>query len=337
MSKKVINQPENVVPELLQGFVKAYEHYYEMIPDVKGIACKHREKGKVAVVIGGGSGHEPMFEGFLGKGLPVAAACGNIFTSPDPETIYKTANHVESGAGVLFCYGNYSGDNMNFDIAEAMLNDEGVKTAHVRVWDDCASAPKERFQDRRGIAGDLYVFKTAGAAAQLGYSLEEILRITEKARNEVRSIGVATAPGIIPGNTIPPFTLADDEIEFGIGIHGEPGIKRTKLLSANEMTDVMYNYLVDDMKLTSGQEVCAMINGLGSTTIAEMCIVYNRLRELLDRDNILVYDSEIKSYCTCQEMGGFSITLFRLDDELKELYDLPCFSPYYAKGGTKNR
>ncbi len=335
MSKKIINKPENVVPEMLEGFVQAHERYYEMVPGVKGIAYKKREKGKVAVIIGGGSGHEPLFEGYLGKGLPVAAALGNIFTSPDPNTIYQTALHVDGGAGILFCYGNYSGDNMNFDIACEMLEMDGIESAQVRVWDDCVSAPKERTEDRRGIAGGLYVYKTAGAAADEGLPLEEVLRITQKARDQVFSIGVATSPGIIPGNTVPPFTLADDEIEFGVGIHGEAGVERTKLMSADDMTDVMYKMIKEDMGLESGSEVCITVNGLGSTSIGELCIVNRRLRQLLEADNVSVYDSDINSFCTCQEMGGFSISLFRLDEELKHFYDKPCYSPYYAKEGNE--
>lgn len=326
-----MNNAENVVSEMIDGFIDAHSYYYEKVPDVNGIVLKNKRKDKVALVIGGGSGHEPMFSGFVGRGLADAAACGNIFASPDPATIFQVASQANSGKGVLFVYGNYAGDNLNFDMAEEMLQDAGIPTAHVRVWDDCASASLDKITDRRGIAGDVFVVKIAGAACDAGLDLEEVVKVTEKARNHLRTIGVATSPGQIPGLDKPTFELGENEIEYGMGLHGEPGIKRTTMQPADKLVLVLYRHLIQDMPLKEGSEVCVLINGLGSTTILEMSIVYRKVKDLLDRDGIKVYDSDINSYCTCQEMGGFSITIMKLDDELKQYYNTDCFCPYYSK------
>ncbi|MHC1773297.1 MAG: dihydroxyacetone kinase subunit DhaK [Flexilinea sp.] len=331
--KKIINGADDVVNEMMEGFVGAYCKYYEKHPDVNGILFKNRRKGKVSLVVGGGSGHEPLFAGFVGRGMADAAACGNIFASPDPGTICEVAQAVNEGKGVLFIYGNYAGDNLNFDVAEEMLNEEGLQTAHVRVWDDCASAPPERTEDRRGIAGDVFVIKEAAAACDAGLSLDEVKAVAEKARLYIRSIGVATSPGSIPGLNKPTFELGDDEIEYGMGLHGEPGIKRTKMEPADVLAETLYTNLLEDMPIESGSEVCVLINGLGSTTILELSIIYRKIKELLDKDGITVYDADLKSLCTCQEMGGFSVTLMKLDNELKKYFDAPCFTPYYAKEG----
>lgn len=331
--KKIINEANDVVKEMLDGFVEANSRYYKKLAGVNGVVCKQKRTGKVALVIGGGSGHEPMFCGFVGKGLADAAACGNVFASPDPGTIYETAKAVDSGRGILFSYGNYAGDNLNFDMAEELLAEEGIKTAHVRVWDDCASAPAERMADRRGVAGDVFVFKIAGAACDLGYSLEEVTAAAEKARNNTRSVGIATSPATIPGLEKPTFELGLNEIEFGMGLHGERGVMRTVMQSADDIAGTLFNTIVQDMPLAPASEVCVLVNSLGSTSILEMSIVYRRIKQLLDEAGILVYDGDINSYCTCQEMGGFSVTIMKLDDELKKLYDQPCHTPYYSKEG----
>ena len=225
--RKIINSPDQVVAEMMEGYIGAYERYYEKHPEVNGVILRQRRKDKVALVIGGGSGHEPMFSGFVGRGLADAAACGNIFASPDPNTVYKTAKAVNQGKGVLFVYGCYAGDNLNFDMGEEFLNGDGIPTAHVRVQDDVASAPKDRSEDRRGIAGDVFVIKIAGAACDKGLSLEEVTRVTEKARDNTKTIGVATAPAQLPGIDKPIFELPEGEIEYGMGLHGERGVLRT--------------------------------------------------------------------------------------------------------------
>lgn len=329
--KKILNQGGDTVAEMLSGYLAAYNRYFEQIKESNAFMYKGRRKNKVALVIGGGSGHEPLFCGFAGKGLADAVACGNIFASPNPQLIYETAAAVDQGKGVLFIYGCYAGDNLNFDMAEELCEFEDIQTAHVRVWDDCASAPKERIEDRRGIAGDIYVIKCAGAACDAGLSLEEVVRIAEKARDSINTIGLATAPGSIPGLDKPTFELGEDEIEFGMGLHGEPGIERTTMKPANELVDRMYSELKKEMELVAGNEVAVLINGLGSTTLLELNIVYNELNKHMEADKLLVHDAEIKNFCTCQEMGGFSITILKLDEELKRYYDTACFSPYYAR------
>ena len=329
--KKIINKDSNVVEEMLSGYLKAYSRYYERIGDNNAFLYKERRRNKVSLVIGGGSGHEPLFGGFVGKGLADAAACGNIFASPNPQLIAETAKAADEGKGVLFLYGNYAGDNLNFDMAEELCEMYGIKTAHVRVWDDCASAPKERITDRRGIAGDIYVIKIAGAACEAGLELDEVLRIAEKARDNINTIGLATSPGSIPGNDKPTFELGENDIEFGMGLHGEPGIERTTMKPANELVDRMYGEIKKEMGLAEKDEVAVLVNGLGSTTLLELSTVYYELNKHLEGDKLTVHDAEIKNYCTCQEMGGFSITILRLDDELKKYYDTACFSPYYAR------
>jgi dihydroxyacetone kinase len=333
--KKIINSGSDVIEEFMDGWIGVNSRYYERVSDLNAFTYKRRRKGKVSLVVGGGSGHEPLFHGFVGKGLADAAACGNIFASPNPDLVYETAKAVDEGKGVLFIYGNYAGDNFNFDMAEELCEEDNIKTAHVRIWDDCASAPKERIEDRRGIAGDIYVIKVAGAACDAGLSLSEVLKITEKARDSISTIGLATAPGTIPGLDKPTFELGDDEIEYGMGLHGERGIERTTMKPANTLVETMYGTIKNEMGLKVGDEICTLVNSLGATTLLELCIVYRRLEQLLKQDGIKIYDSEAKSYCTCQEMCGFSITILRLDEELKKYYSEPCHSPYYSKEELK--
>lgn len=330
--RKIINDADNVVSEMMEGFVGAYSRYFQKHPEVNAILSRQKRQDKVALVIGGGSGHEPMFGGFVGKGLADAAACGNIFASPDPNTIYEAAKAVDNGKGVLFVYGCYAGDNLNFDMGEEFLSADGIRTAHVRVQDDVASAPKERMEDRRGIAGDVFVVKIAGAACDAGLSLEEVTRVTEKARDHTRTVGVATAPAQLPGVDKPIFELGEDEIEYGMGLHGERGVLRTHWQPADVLAEKMYAQIKEDTDLQAGDEICVLVNGLGSTTITELAIVYRKIKELLDEDGITVYDADLNNYCTSQEMGGFSVTFFQIDEELKGYYDSPCCCPYYAKG-----
>lgn len=332
-TKKILNKDvSNVVEESIAGYLLAYKKYYKKIGEYNAFQYRGHRKDKVALVIGGGSGHEPLFTGYCGAGLADAVACGNVCASPNPELITAAAREVDQGKGVLFVYGNYAGDNLNFDMAEEMCRAEGMKTAHVREWDDFASAPKERITDRRGIAGDVFTIKIAGAACDSGLALEEVVRITEKARDNTNTIGVATSPGTLPGNEKPTFEIADDEMEFGMGLHGEPGIERTKMMPCSDMVERMYSEIKNEMGLKEGDELAVLVNGLGSTPLLELNLVYYELYKRMHKDGLKVYDAEVKVYCTCMEMGGFSITFLKLDDELKKYYDAPCYSPYYAKG-----
>lgn len=334
--KKIINKPENVISEMLAGHIAAYKNFYEKVPGINAYVYRGRRRGKVSLVTGGGSGHEPLFGGFVGRGLADAVVCGNVFTSPSPKQIYETVKMVGNGCGVLFLYGNYSGDNLNFDMAEELCELDGIETAHVRVWDDCISAPKDRIEDRRGIAGNVFALKIAGAACDAGLPLSEVVRVVEKVRDNLCSAGLATSPGGIPGLSKPIFELGEDEIEYGVGIHGEPGVEKSEMQSAAALVQRLYESIKADMKLKEGDETAVLVNGLGSTTILELDIVYYELSRLLEKDGIKVYDAEIKTLCTCQEMGGFSVSVLKLDGELKKYYDMPCYSPYYAKEGIKS-
>lgn len=330
--KKVINNPERVVEEMVEGFVAAYGADYAKVDGVNGVVLKNK-RDKVAIVIGGGSGHEPLFLGYVGAGLADGVAIGNVFAAPTPNTAYEVTKAVDSGKGVLFLIVNYSGDVLNFEMAAELADLEGIITQTVRVCDDVASAPAERIDDRRGIAGVMFVLKMAGAAASLGCPLDEVARIAQKANDFTRSVGIALTPGSLPNTGKQTFALGEDEMEFGMGIHGEPGVRRTRMMGADELTDHMLGYVLDDLPFERGDEVCVLVNGLGSTTLMELMIVNRRVAQVLSERGISVYDTDVNSYCTTQEMGGLSITLTKLDDELKRFYNYPASSPYYAKRG----
>jgi dihydroxyacetone kinase-like protein len=331
-AKKIINDPRNVVQELLEGLVEASGGRIKPLGRVQALVRTDIPKDKVGLLIGGGSGHEPVFHGFIGDRLADGAACGNIFAAPTPDIILETTKAVHRGQGVLYLYGNYAGDNMNFDIAAEMAADEGIEVKTVRVWDDVASAPPERIQDRRGIAGDLFVIKIAGGAAATIDNLDKVCRVATKARDRVRSMGVAVAAGSIPETGEPTFELPEDEIEIGMGLHGEPGVSREKLLPADPLVEKMMGKILPDLPFSAGDEVALLINDLGSTTMMELLIVNRRVRQILRDKGIRVHDTVVGSYCTCQEMAGFSITLLKLDDELKKYYDLPARSLGFVKG-----
>jgi len=322
-AKKIINDPKNVVSELLAGLVYAYHGKVRKLEGVSALAKSSLPEGKVGLLIGGGSGHEPLFPGFIGENMADGTACGHIFAAPTPDVILEATRALNQGQGVLYLYGNYAGDNMNFDIAAEMAADKGIETKTVRVWDDVASAPPERMEDRRGIAGDLFVIKIAGGVSATTENLEEVFRVTTKARDNTRSMGVALAAGSIPETGEPTFELPDDEIEIGMGLHGEPGVSRGKLLPADALVEEMLDRIISDLPFQRGDEVCLLINDLGATTMMELLIVNRKVRQVLRGKGIAVHDTVIGSFCTSQEMAGFSITLIKLDDELKKYYDMP--------------
>lgn len=324
--KKIINDPRNVVPELIEGMVEAYHGRVRLLPGGFGFAKTEIREGKVALLIGGGSGHEPLFHGYVGDNLADGAACGYIFTSPTPDVILEATRAVHRGSGVLYLYGNYAGDNMNFDMAAELAAAEGVRVQTVRIWDDIASAPPERASERRGVAGDIFVIKIAGAAAAELNSLDEAARVTTKARDVTRTLGVAVAAGSLPEAGKLTFELGDDEIEIGMGVHGEPGVWREKLLPADPLAQKMMDMLLADLPFQRGDQVCLLLNDLGSTTQMELLIVNRKVRQILREREIQVYDTLVGSFATTQEMAGLSITLLKLDDELKKFYDVPCRS-----------
>ena len=298
---------------------------------VGAIAKASIPDGKVALLIGGGSGHEPVFHGYIGDAMADGAACGDIFAAPTPDVILAVTRALDRGKGVLYLYGNYAGDVMNFDIAAELAADAGITVRTVRIRDDVASAPPDRQDLRRGIAGDIFVIKIAGAAAMLLSDLDDVVRVTEKARDATRSIGVAVAAGSIPQTGEPTFELGPDEIEIGMGLHGEPGVKRQKMAPADEIADLMADQILDDLPFVAGDDVCLLVNNLGSTTMMELLIAARRLFQRLDERGVTVHDTVVGTFAACQEMAGFSFTLMRLDDELRRYYDVPARSMGFTR------
>ena len=333
VTKKILNDPRRVVEEMIDGLVLANDGRVARLPGLNAIVRTDLPDSKVALVIGGGSGHEPMFHGFVGPGLGDAAACGGVFAAPSPDIIVAAARAAHRGRGILFLYGNYAGDNMNFDIASEILVEDGLDVRAVRVTDDVAAAPPDRIRDRRGIAGDVYMIKIAGAAATELDSLDEVERIARKAVARVRSMGVAVSAGSIPETGKPTFELADDEIEIGMGAHGEAGIARQKLAPADEVADQIMRCILGDMPLSSGDKVALLINNLGATTMMEMLIVNRRVRRILEQQGVGVHRTDVGGWLTAQEMAGFSVTLLRLDDELRYYLDRPAESLGYSRPG----
>jgi phosphoenolpyruvate---glycerone phosphotransferase subunit DhaK len=318
MIKKAINDPERIVDEVIEGLVFASHGRLVKVPRVRAVMRAQIEDGKVALLIGGGSGHEPIYTTYVGTGFADAAACGNIFAAPSPEIIFEATKAIHRGKGVLYVYGNYEGDVLNFDVAAEMAADEGIEVRYVRTMDD-VSLPKG--DGRRGIAGSYFQVKIAGAGCSSGLSLEEAERLTTKAQQNIRSLSVALRPGSLPETGQPTFTLGEDELEIGMGGHGERGVARRKMMPADQLVDLMMDQLVEDFPLKRGDRVALLINDLGATTMMELLIVNRRARQILGQREIAVHDTRIGPYLTTQEMAGFSITLFRLDDELTRYLD----------------
>jgi len=322
-AKKILNDPRNVVSEALEGLVAASRGTLKLVDDATAVVNTRLPDGRVGLLIGGGSGHEPLFPGFVGEGLADGAACGHVFAAPTPDVILTATRAVDRGKGVLYVYGNYAGDNLSFDMAAELASDEGISTRSVRVWDDIAAAPPERVDDRRGIAGDLFVIKVAGAACSAAETLEGAFEATVRARDRTRSMGVAVAAGSIPETGEPTFELGEDEIEIGMGLHGERGVARTKLGEADPLVADMLGRVLADLPFATGDEVCLLVNDLGSTTWMELLIVARKTHQLLAEAGIRVHDTIVGRFCTCQEMAGFSLSLMKLDGELKRYYAMP--------------
>lgn len=328
--KKIINNPKDCVEEFLEGYVAAYGDQVKAVEGVHGIVTRNKKEGKVSIVVGGGSGHEPFFLGFVGENMADGCAVGNVFAAPDPNTVLEVTKACDGGAGVLYLYGSYSGDNLNFGMAQEFAQDEGIDVRIVTTVDDVVSADLEHQEDRRGIAGSLFAFKVVGAAAAKGYNLDQVEAVAKKARENIRSAGIALGPCSLPGEK-PIFELGEDEMEFGMGIHGERGIKREKLKNCDAIVDEMMDRIIADLPFKAGDEVCVYVNGLGSTTVMELGIMTRRVLQICEEKGIKVYDSFFNSYCTSFEMAGASVSLFKLDDELKELYDMKARTPFYTK------
>jgi dihydroxyacetone kinase-like protein len=335
--KKFINSYDNMIEEMLTGFVTANCDKVEKKAD-RVIARKDAPvKGKVGIVTGGGSGHKPALIGYIGKGMLDAVAVGNIFAAPGVQICYDVIKAADGGRGVLVCIGNYSGDLMNFGMAVDMLREEGLEVEMVVVNDDVASSPVERIENRRGVAGEIILWKVMGAMSDAGADLQSMKKTGDDIIFNTRSLGVAHTPCIMPSSGKPSFEIGPDEMEIGVGHHGEPGIKRVKMMSADEITNIIMEKILSDLPFKKGDEVSVILNGLGSTSLLELYIIYKRIDEILREKGIIVYKSWTGEFFTSMEMGGFSITLTRLDENSKNYVDHPVDAVHFmmAEKGRK--
>ncbi|MDQ0155796.1 dihydroxyacetone kinase subunit DhaK [Robertmurraya andreesenii] len=330
--KKLINDPEQVVQEMLSGFVAAHPQYVRQVQNTSVIVRVDAPvQGKVGLVSGGGSGHEPSHGGFVGKGMLDGAVAGEVFTSPTPDQVFEAIKAVDSGKGVLLIIKNYTGDVMNFEMAAELAESEGIKVAKVIVNDDVAVEDSTYTTGRRGIAGTVLVHKIAGAMAEKGASLEEVEQVANKVIQNVRSMGMALTPCTVPSAGKPGFSIGENEMEIGMGIHGEPGIERTEILTANEVAEILLSKVLEDLKLEESSKVAVMVNGLGSTPLMELYIMNNKVSQMLKGQNIEIYQTFVGEFMTSIEMAGCSISVLKLDDELIELLDAEANTPAFRK------
>ncbi|PJJ71520.1 dihydroxyacetone kinase [Diaminobutyricimonas aerilata] len=335
---RLYNDPQAFADEMIDGFVAANSRWVRRVSG--GVVRATRtEPGTVAVVVGGGSGHYPAFGGLVGRGLAHGAAMGNLFASPSAQQVHTVAATAHRGAGVLFSYGNYAGDVLHFDQAQERLRAEGIECRTVRVTDDISSAPADRADQRRGIAGDLTVFKVAGAAADAGYDLDGVVRVAERANERTRSFGVAFSGCTLPGADAPLFTVPEGRMGVGMGIHGEPGIHEADVPSADGLAELLVSSLLGEVPQSvdtvRGARVGVILNGLGSVKYEELFVVYRRVAQLLAEAELEVVDPEVGELVTSFDMAGVSLTLFWLDDELERLWGAPCDTPAYRKGALE--
>ena len=330
--KKIINKPENFVDEMMDGIVAAYGDRVKFYSGDRRIlvSAYPKKEGKVGIVTGGGSGHLPLFLGYVGQGMLDGCAVGNVFASPSSQKMADLIRACDSGSGVLCLFGNYGGDVMNFDMAREMVEFDGIKTTVALGRDDVASSPPETAEKRRGVAGIVFAYKIAGAAADKLLSLEEVTAIAQKALDNTRSMGVALSPCIVPEAGKPTFSINEDEIEIGMGIHGEPGVEVKKMISADEIAEIMMDRICADMPLKKGDEVSVLINGLGATPLEEQFILYRKIHEILSNLGVSVYMPHIGEFATSMEMAGLSASVIKLDSQLKELLRYPASTPFYT-------
>lgn len=327
--KKLINDPNNVLNDMIEGIVVAYPEYVKRLEGFNVIVRSEKKKNKVALVSGGGSGHEPAHAGYVGYGMLDGAVCGEVFTSPTPDQIYEAIKAADDGQGVLLIIKNYTGDIMNFEMAKEMAEMDGIKVDEVVVNDDVAVENSLYTAGRRGIAGTVFVHKIAGAKAESEGSLEEVKAVAEKVISNVRSMGMSLSSCIIPAVGKANFNIGDDEVEIGMGIHGEPGTHREKISSADSIAEQLMAKILSDIELNGGDEVSVMINGLGSTTNMELFIVNKKVNEILKDKGIKVYKTFVGEFMTSLEMAGCSISVLKLDDELKDLLKASADTPAF--------
>lgn len=331
--KKLINLPQDFARETVEGIILAHSQDLKMVDNNFRCIVRADEKkeGKVAIATGGGSGHLPVFLGYVGYGLCDGVTVGNVFASPSAECMYEVDKAIHAGAGVLHLYGNYGGDTMNFGMAKDLCEMDDIQVEEVLVTDDVASAPKGEEKRRRGVAGLFFAYKTAGAAAEKMLNLQEVKNIAQKTVDNTRTMGVALSPCTVPEAGKATFTIADNEMEIGMGIHGEPGISREELKTVDEVVEIILGKILDDMDY-SNSEVAILVNGLGATPKEELYLAYRKAHEILEKQGIKIYRNYIGEYATSLEMAGMSISLLKLDDELKELIDFNAYTPFFRQG-----
>ena len=323
--QRIINIPDMVVEDMLKGFVKAHPDLVKATDDPRVLKSNWAgEKGRVGVVTGGGSGHKPAFIGYCGKNMCDAIAVGEVFSSPTAKAFYDAFREADGGAGVACLYGNYAGDNMNVRMAIELAEDDDIVVKKVIANDDVASAPKTEPEKRRGVAGEVFMWKIGGAKAAKGGTLDEVIAAAQKAIDSTRSVGIGLTPCTIPAVGHPNFQIKEGTMEVGIGHHGEPGVEVSELKTAKEMAKTMVDIVVPDMPFVEGDELAVIVSGLGATPVMELYILYDEIENLLREKGIKVYKAFVGNYFTSLEMMGATFTAMKLDDELKELLDVPC-------------
>ncbi|HWR24020.1 MAG TPA: dihydroxyacetone kinase subunit DhaK [Feifaniaceae bacterium] len=330
--QRLLNKPENYVDEMLKGVLAAHPDKVKVVnDDLRCYVTVRKKSGKVGIATGGGSGHLPLFMGYVGDGMLDGASIGGVFQSPSADQMYQVTREIDSGAGVLYIYGNYGGDIMNFDMAKEMAEFDDIKVMQVVAGEDVASAPKGKENKRRGVAGIFFIFKCAGGAADAMLPLEEVARIAQKAADNVRTMGVALTPCIIPENGKANFEIAPGNMEIGMGIHGEPGIEKAPIRPADVIVSEMLDRILPDLPYESGDEVAVLVNGLGATPLEELYIVYRRVHELLTEKGIKAFKAYVGEYATSMDMAGMSVSLLKLDAELKKYLSMPCRTPFISQ------
>ncbi len=328
--KKIMNAPENYTDDMLRGIYAAHADSVKCAADDLRCYCiAHKHPGKVAIITGGGTGHLPLFLGYVGEGMLDGCGVGGVFQSPSAEQIFNVTKEVENGAGVLYLYGNYTGDIMNFDMAAEMCELEDIETRSIVGADDVLSSAS--VDTRRGVAGIFFLYKCAGAAAAQMKSLDEVLAVAQKAKDRTRTVGFALTPCIIPEVGKPNFTLEEGEMAMGMGIHGEPGVWNGPIKTADALAEESVGEILKDMPVAAGEEVALLINGLGATSQEELYILSGSVTKQLNAQGVKIYRTFVGEYATSMEMAGASISVMRLDDELKALLDAPAHTPFYTQ------
>jgi len=328
--KKFINKPENLVPELVEGYVKAHPDHLHLVGDRMVTRAKPKGPGKVGVVTMGGAGHEPALIGWVGEGLVDICTLGEIFAAPSGPHILEALKLAECGQGVVLITFNHEGDVLGSNIAIQMARRQALKMKRVLVSDDISVAPRDDPDNRRGLIGGLMVLKVTGAAAEAGYPFDQVVEVAERMAANIATLAVAVTPATHPATGNVFFHLPDDEMEIGMGQHGEAGVGRMKLKTADETADIMFNRLLDDLKVMRGERLIVFLNGSGSTTLMELFIVFRRITQIMEEKGIRLAGTRIGELLTTQEQGGFQMSIGRVDDQLEKLYKAPAKAPYFT-------